>query len=94
MDLPLQSVTNKMLSTNSSASNRIVTSIIYCLNGWGKYLHSGREETFSHTELLIPFKTEQLQKPPAPPHTHKKSISQVISIGSLLKFNLLGLISN
>lgn len=39
-----------------------VTSIIYCLNGWGKYLCSGREETFYHTEVLIPFKTEEQQQ--------------------------------
>jgi len=59
MGLPLQSITNKMLSTDSSSGMYIVTLIVYSLNGWGKYLHSGREEIFSHTELLIPFKIEQ-----------------------------------
>lgn len=47
LGLPLQSVTNKMLLTNSSAEKCVVKSIMYCLSGWGKYLCSEEGETFS-----------------------------------------------
>lgn len=47
MGLPLQSVTNKMLFTNSSSEKCAVKSIIYCLSVWGKYLFCEEGETFS-----------------------------------------------
>lgn len=65
MGLPLQSITNKMLPTNSSTSKCTVTSIIYCLNAEANTCVVEKKK-LSHTELLLSFKTEQPPKNPQP----------------------------